>query len=286
MMGLFSKPILFYDKQGIVKKLNKKIASIDLGLRNTMTMYVPGKRPLLIKGGYINSLNDFYNKQISKCRSKIDKDLYNHTVNAQLKDEFKNDPIKRRLAKGLIKMNKIPRDTEHKRTSKKIRLLYIRRANKINDYFNKLVRYLVDRYKNIDTFIVGYNVNWKKGVNLGTTTNRKFSQVPYRRLINKLRDALELEGRRLIEREESYTSKCDALMLEPIEKHLDDEYLGTRDKKKRGLFRSGSGKLINADVNGAVNIMRKWCASEGKELKKINKKHIFNPMRASLACIL
>lgn len=56
-----------------------------------------------------------------------------------------------------------------------------------------------------------------------------------------------------VEHKESYTSKCDALALEPIGKH--EQYLGRITK--RGLFRSSTGKLINAEQNGALCIMRK-----------------------------
>jgi putative transposase len=53
--------------------------------------------------------------------------------------------------------------------------------------------------------------------------------------------------------EESYTSKCDHLALEPMCHH--DEYMGRRIK--RGLFVSSTGKQLNADINGAIGILRK-----------------------------
>ena len=158
-------------------------------------------------------------------------------------------------------------------TSKRIRTLLVRRKNKINDYFNKLVKWLVTKYANCSKVIVGYNEGWKTNVNMGNETNRKFYEIPYRKLLNKLRDALEKNNQELVIIEESYTSKCDALSLEKICRHK--KYLGKR--VKRGLFSSAKGKLINADLNGAINIYRKWCEREGKPLKKIKGESLYNP---------
>ena len=79
-----------------------------------------------------------------------------------------------------------------------------------------------------------------------------------------------------VEHEESYTSKCDALALEPIGKH--EQYLGRRTK--RGLFRSSTGKLINADQNGALNIMRK-VVGDSYVSRIVNSGHSLCPIRHS-----
>jgi transposase len=62
-----------------------------------------------------------------------------------------------------------------------------------------------------------------------------------------------LAGIEVIDTEESYTSKCSALELEPLKKQKN--YLGKRIK--RGLFKTSQGKLINADLNGSLNVGRK-----------------------------
>lgn len=77
--------------------------------------------------------------------------------------------------------------------------------------------------------------------------------IPHRKLVDKIRYKAEEIGIVVVENEESYTSKCDALSLESVEKHK--KYRGRR--KYRGLFKSGNGKAVNADVNGAMNILRK-----------------------------
>jgi IS605 OrfB family transposase len=108
-------------------------------------------------------------------------------------------------------------------------------------------------YNQISEVILGYNKEWKQNINLGKVNNQKFNSIPYYKFKETLRYKLEEIGVRFTVHEESYTSKCSSLDLEPIKKH--ENYLGKR--VKRGLFKSSSGVVINADLNGAINIMRK-----------------------------
>lgn len=106
---------------------------------------------------------------------------------------------------------------------------------------------------NINTLVIGNNKEWKQDINIGKRNNQNFVQIPHGRFIDMLEYKCKLLGINVILQEESYTSKCSFLDSEKICKH--EEYLGRRIK--RGLFRSGNGVLINADVNGSYNIMRK-----------------------------
>ena len=111
----------------------------------------------------------------------------------------------------------------------------------------------LDSY-NIDTVIFGHNIGQKQDINLGKVTNQNFVQIPFTQLMQLLKYKCELRGIRFIETEESYTSKCSFLDEESICKH--STYLGKR--LKRGLFETSSGTLVNADVNGSLNIGRKY----------------------------
>ena len=71
-----------------------------------------------------------------------------------------------------------------------------------------------------------------------------------------------MEGIEVLITQEAYTSKCSALDLEPIQKH--EKYIGKR--RKRGLFVTSTGKLINADINGALNIARLGLSATGNEI--------------------
>lgn len=142
-----------------------------------------------------------------------------------------------------------------KATSHRIDRLTDKRNRRINHYLHTASRRIVDTLvaNHIGVLVVGKNDNWKQKVNLGKATNQKFTQIPHSRFIDMLKYKCELVGIKLITQEESYTSKTSFLDLEPIKKHV--EYLGKR--VKRGMFRSAMGKLINADVNGSYNIIRK-----------------------------
>ena len=107
--------------------------------------------------------------------------------------------------------------------------------------------------KNISKLIIGYNKNWKQDINIGKKNNQNFVNIPYLIYINQLKYKCELEGIEVILNEESYTSKCSFIDLEEICKK--NIYDGKRIK--RGLFKSKNGTLINADLNGSYNIMRK-----------------------------
>jgi putative transposase len=112
---------------------------------------------------------------------------------------------------------------------------------------NKLVK------EGIGTLIIGKNQGWKQEVNLGARTNQTFVSIPHAQFIEMLTYKAKLVGIHVIVTEESYTSKCSFLDLESIGKH--EKYAGRRIK--RGLFQSADGRLINADVNGSYNILRK-----------------------------
>ena len=205
--------------------------SIDPGIKNLMTIYNPTGSQHIIKGNKIKSINEFYNKQISELNSINKKE------------------------KNINKFNRLYS-------------LLNERHNKLNGEINNIINLLIKTYPNKKYFIFGYNEGWKNKVNLGVRTNRIFYNIPYCRILSKLRLKLESLGKILIIKEESYTSKCDSLSLEKVCKH--EEYDGRRIN--RGLFISKIGKAINADLNGAINIMRKEI-----NLKKIIGNGLYNP---------
>ena len=88
----------------------------------------------------------------------------------------------------------------------------------------------------------------------------------------------ELHGIEVEQVKESYTSKCSALDLEPISKKEDNNYLGRRIH--RGLFRTGEGILINADVNASLNILRN--AIGDKFLINNKKPYLDNPIKVTM----
>lgn len=142
-----------------------------------------------------------------------------------------------------------------KGTSNKLKWLNNRRSFWIDDKIHKASRWIVNYCKehNIGTIVIGINKGWKQNVDLGKRTNQKFVEIPFSKLVDKITYKAKLLGINVVATEESYTSKVDHLAFEELKKH--DIYLGKR--KKRGLFQSSIGKLLNADINGAIGIGRK-----------------------------
>lgn len=156
------------------RQLNNNIVSIDLGLDNFITMSNNiGQPPTIIKGGYIKSENQWYNKRRAELQSKLT-------------------------------------DTKW---SKQLDRITVIRYNRIKNYIHHTSKYVMDycRANNIDTVIVGLNETWKQNMNLGSKTNQNFVFIPYDMLIKQLEYKCQNEGKILITTEESYTSGTSAL---------------------------------------------------------------------------
>lgn len=195
---------------------------IDLGIDNLVTIVSTQQdyAPVLIKGKAIKSINAKYNK-----------------LKAQLASNGKHGHI-----------------------STKSR----RRYSQISDYFHKVSHWLISECVRTDTgrVVIGLNADWKRSVNIGRVNNQKFCSIPHRRLLDMIQYKAERHGIEVVIREESYTSKASCLDLDAI-----PDYQAVKEGKvvplfsgrrvKRGLYKTGSGVLLNSDVNGAANILRK-----------------------------
>lgn len=198
------------------KSVVKKYCGIDFGLNNLMSCGFSDTRPMIINGKPLKSINWYYNKKKAKLQS-------------------------------LLKNNK--------HTSNKIVNLTIRRNNRINNYLHKASRLFINYLVSTDItdIVIGYNKEWKQGINIGRVNNQNFVNIPYYKLLNMITYKCQLLGITVHVTEESYTSKCSFLDNEDVCKHT--EYKGKRIK--RWLFQSADGRLINADINGALNILKK-----------------------------
>ena len=199
---------------------NGMYAAIDLGVDNLMTVTtnIKKEQPIVYSGKCVKSWNRFYNKEVAKKKSKLKKGQY---------------------------------------TSNKIKQLGQKRELKISDYFHKtskdLVNYLVSR--NINTLIIGNNKGWKQNTKLGKVNNQNFVQIPFYKLIQKLEYKCKLKGINVEVISEEYTSKASFLDLENF--HKRNPLKGRGKRISRGMYRTWKRRLINADVNGSFNILRK-----------------------------
>ena len=143
----------------------------------------------------------------------------------------------------------------NRKTSNKIHSITRKRNNKIKNYLHKASRCIVNHLvsNNVNTLIIGKNDNWKQETNIGKKNNQNFVSIPHTQFIEMLSYKCKLVGIAVMMTEEAYTSKCSFVDNEEMKHH--EDYKGKRIK--RGLFRTEEGKLINADLNGSLNIMRK-----------------------------
>lgn len=196
-------------------------AGIDIGVDNlaTLTSNKQGFVPRIVNGRPVKSINQFYNKR------------------------------KAELDEKLMKMD------ARRRHSHRLERLTTTRTRRINHSLHTASRRIVNLLveEGIGTLVIGKNANWKQEVEMGKRNNQQFVAIPHARFIEMLAYKAELVGIRVLITEESYTSKCSFLDNEPIRKH--ETYAGKR--VKRGLFRASDGRLLNADVNGSANIIRK-----------------------------
>ncbi|WP_348641828.1 transposase [Catenibacterium mitsuokai] len=137
-----------------------------------------------------------------------------------------------------------------------------RRNNRINDYMNKTARRVIDYCidHDIGTLVMGYNETFQKDSNIGRRNNQTFVNIPYGKLRDKLEYLCELNGIILVMQEESYTSKASFWDKDVIPVYKSDdtkEHHFSGKRIHRGQYRTASGQVLNADVNGALNIMRK-----------------------------
>ena len=160
--------------------------------------------------------------------------------------------------------SKLPKGVK---TSKQIRQITNKRNRRVNNYLHQTSRTLVNELRKlcISKVVIGSNKGWKENISLGKRTNQNFVQIPFQRFIEMISYKCKLAGIEVITQEESYTSKCSFLDNESVEKH--NVYMGKRIK--RGLFKSSNGSLINADVNGAYNIMKKHLGINLQDLDSV-----------------
>ena len=164
-------------------------------------------------------------------------------------------------------------------SSKLLERITLKRNNRINDCLKKTTRYIINFCiaNDIGTVVCGYNLDFKRGINLGKKINQQFTQISFGALRRQLQNLCTRYGMKYIEQEESYTSKASFLDLDEIPTYdAESPYTGTFSGKRieRGLYRTKSGRLINADVNGAANILR-------KSKQKVNFEQLCTGLRAS-----
>ena len=215
-----------YEVEEVQRELNKENAlGIDLGIDNLCTCVTNTGASFIIDGRKLKSINQYYNKTNAKLQSIKDKQKTSRTTLRQ-----------KRIAR--------------------------KRNNRINDYLSKAARIIINYCLNNDIgkLVLGYNEDFQRNSNIGSINNQNFVNIPYGKLRDKLIYLCKLYGIEFKLQEESYTSKAsffDGDEIPIYDKENQKEYIFSGKRIKRGLYQTSTGKLINADCNGALNILRK-----------------------------
>lgn len=159
--------------------------------------------------------------------------------------------------------------------SNRIGKLTLKRNCKVKDYLHKTSRFIVDYCtdNHIEAIVIGNNKDWKQNCNMGKRNNQNFVSIPFEKLISQIQYKAEEVGIKVVITEECYTSKIDHYAGEEMCHH--DTYMGKRIK--RGLFRSSTGKVLNADLNGAIGILRKVVGESFQQV--VNRGEVVTPSR-------
>ena len=218
------------ETKNIDTNLNLNISNIlgvDVGVDNFLTTNNNcGLAPFIINGKIMKSYNRYFNQQFAKFKSELSKSS----------------------KEKLYSSDKIDKLNKH-------------RTNYFLDKMHKISTYVIDYCvnNNIGTIVVGKNNSWKQNSNIGRVNNQHFCFIPHSIFIKKLKEKAFMYGITVIEREESYTSKCSFLDNDFIYTYKKDDANAHFSGKRihRGLYKSKEGIFLNADVNGAANIIKK-----------------------------
>lgn len=202
-----------------MKKETQNICSIDLGVNNFVTMVNNiGLQPIIINGKGLKSINQHYNKTKAEIQAELQR--------------------------------------RHKQYwSKRLNNITLKRNNRIKNIIHHTSHYIIEYCKkhSIDTLVIGLNKTWKQECKLSDKVTQNFTYIPYDMLIKQLEYKCQDEDVKLMVTDEQYTSGTSFL---DNEKPIKECYNKSR-RIQRGLFESNNGKLINSDVNGAFQIMKK-----------------------------
>ena len=216
-----------YEAECVQRNLNTNNAlALDLGINNLVTAVSSNGKSFIIDGKKLKSINQWFNKENARLQSIKDKQHFG------------------------------------KRTTNRQKSIARDRNNKVNDYMNKAARKVINYCiaNDIGALVVGYNETFQRNSHIGKRNNQNFVNIPYGQLRSKLEYLCRLNGIIFVKQEESYTSKSSFWDQDDIPVYNADnpgEYQFSGKRVHRGQYKTASGKTINADVNGALNIMRK-----------------------------
>ena len=161
-----------------------------------------------------------------------------------------------------------------------------KRNHQMRDGINKAAKLIIDHCLRfgIGTLVIGWNESFKNNTNMGRVNNQKFVQMPLGKLKDRLAQLCDLHGIRFQETEESYTSKSSYLDGDslPVYGSKPDGWKASGKRVKRGLYRTKTGLIVNADLNGAANILVKVASNLSIDLGSLGRRTLTSAARIKL----
>ena len=220
------------------------VLAIDIGLENLAACVTNTGTAFIMDGRKLKSINQYWNKQKAYYQGIADK--------------------------------------QRQKKTHRLNALARKRNNRTQDYIRKVARYIINYCieHHIGTVVCGYNGDFKRSMNLGKITNQQFTQISFGSLRETLEGLCGRYGMRYIGQEESYTTKASCLDLDDIPVYNPGQpYTGAFSGKRvhRGLYQFADGRIANADVNGAANILRK--SKQNFDFEELCKGLLGSPLR-------
>lgn len=222
---------------------NHRYLGVDPGLDNTFTCTINTNHfPLIINGKPVKSINRYYNKRLAA---------------------LKKDQARCHNGEKMI-ITKQGQKSVYPQT-KQMRQITAWRNTKIMEFAHKASKRIIDYALNcgVNTIVIGKNQGQKRSSNMGKRNNQNFVGIPHAKMINLIKYKANLQGLTVICTNESYTSQTSFLDHEKPcwangNKSRRRQGLTPINRRiHRGLFKSNHGYLINADVNGSLQIIKK-----------------------------
>ena len=223
---------------------NNGVMGIDIGVDNLASCITDNGTSFIMDGRKLKSINRYWNKQKA----------YYQSIS----------------------------DHQNQKWTHRMDTLTRKRNNRTKDIMRKSARYIVNHCidNGIGTIVVGYNPDFKRDSDLGRRNNQNFVQISFGDFRQILASLCEQEGILYVEQEESYTSKSSFLDNDPLPKFdVEHPYIKKFSGKRvlRGLYCSADGTCVNADINGAANIIRK--SSQNFRMEGLRSGLLASPQR-------
>ncbi len=244
--GCFYAEFVYQVEKSITDLDSHNVLAIDHGVDNWLTCVSNRGDSFIIDGKHLKSLNHCYNKKVSRLKENKPQGFWN----------------------------------------KKLACLTEKRNRQMRDAVNKAARLVINHCLNnqIGVIIFGWNKRQKDGSNMGRKNNQEFVSIPTARLKNRIAQLCEQYGIQFFEQEESYTSLASYLDGDLIPKYGEKPEGWQPSGKRifRGLYRSKDGLIINADCQGAANIIRKKVSTTLIDFSRVSMGVLSRPQRIKI----